>query len=91
MRRFSRSFPAKTEPNEVKSGSGAEKEADKEEIALIEPLIEAISDPAPEEHARYQVAKNRREGVAFIFHSHFELPESVEICLILITLYPRPV
>ena len=42
-------------------------------MALVEPLIEPVSNPTPKEHAGKEIAKDRPEGVAFIFHCHFEL------------------
>ena len=59
------SLPPEAQPHEIDGTTDAYYEAKQSEVALIEPLIEAISNCAPKEQARKEVAKNRPHCTLF--------------------------
>ncbi len=52
------SLSAKAQPDEVDRPAYADQEADEGEVALVEPVVEAVANSSPKKQARKEVSKD---------------------------------
>lgn len=58
VKKWGGSLPPEAQPYEINGTTDAHQKAKQSEVALIEPLIQAISNSAPKEQARKEIAKD---------------------------------